>query len=381
MKKIDFGQSPWSSLIGITALVSSALLGGSFLGCSDAGLHLPAMLTTGPSKPQPAGDKASAELPKGELASAAPYAPPSAVVTNPDTIDSVVASVDGNPITSQDVKMMGASKPGGMTAQAIDPTGIPDDPNSKLKALITQQMMEQESRKYSDKVDDGDVDRMIQSIEERNHMTDEQLRTQLQSQGVSYATFRAKIRKQALAMAMFQHEVRDKAVVPDSEVEAFYKDHQDEFTITEEKYRLAQILIAVPAGATPEQVSGAQQRAEDAHKLAIKGQDFGDLARQYSDDDSKTKGGELGTFNPNELNDDIAAGIKNVKVGDVSKVIRTKFGFHLLKVEEHEIPGTVPLADVKAMIREKLQSEKSKDDLQKWVDQDLIKEHYVETSE
>ena len=355
------------------------MLTGGAIGCSDMGLHLPPFLWQGKNK----NAKGTEELSKEALATAAPYAPPTTISTSAATVDSVVASVDGNPITSQDVKTMSSSKQGGAGAgDQIDPnTDVPDDPNSKLKALITAQLMDQESQKYADKVDDADVDRMIQGIEERNHLTDDQLRSQLQSQGISYATFRGKIRKQALAMAMFQHEVRDKAVIPDADIEAFYKDHVDEFTVTEEKYRLAQILVAVPKDAAPDQVSGAKQKAEDACKRALKGDDFGDLARQYSDDDSKTKGGELGVFSPDDLNDDIAAGIKSVKAGDVSKVIRTKYGFHVIKVEEHQVPGTMPLADVKNMIREKMQTEKSKEGFQQWIDQDLVKEHYVETTE
>jgi peptidyl-prolyl cis-trans isomerase SurA len=381
MMPIGFARRLKGGFMALAALAGTALSVGNLAGCSDEGLHLPAMLTSGPPKPRPAGDKTNEDLSKEALASAAPYAPPPTVSTSPDTIDSMIASVDGNPITTQDLRTVGAAKPGDAQAQGFDPADVPDDASSKLKALITQQLLDQESQKFSDKVDDADVDRMIQGIAERNHMTEAQLREQLQSQGVSYAAFRAKIRKQALAMAMFEHEVRDKAVVPDAVIEAYYKDHVDQFTVPEEKYRLAQILIAAPAGATPDQLSAAEQKAEDARKLAAKGQDFGDLARQYSDDDSKSKGGELGVFSPTELNDNIAVGIKNLKVGDVSKVIRTKFGFHVIKIEDHLVPGTVPLADVKGLIREKLQSEKSKQDLQKWVDQDLVKEHYVETSE
>jgi peptidyl-prolyl cis-trans isomerase SurA len=379
MKKIECAPRRRIRSIAIAALAGAVMLTGGATGCSDTGLHLPPFLWQGKNK----NAKGSEELSKEALATAAPYAPPTTTSTSADTVDSVVASVDGNPITSQDVKTMSAPKPGGAGAgdQVNPTTDVPDDPNSKLKALITAQLMEQESQKYADKVDDGDIDRMIQGIEERNHVTDDQLRSQLQSQGISYATFRGKIRKQALAMAMFQHEVRDKAAIPDADIEAFYKDHVDEFTVTEEKYRLAQILIAVPKDAAPDQISGAKQKAEDAYRRALKGDDFGDLARQYSDDDSKTKGGELGVFNPNDLNDDIAAGIKNVKAGDVSKVIRTKYGFHVIKVEEHEVPGSVPLADVKNMIREKMQTEKSKEGFQQWIDQDLVKEHYVETTE
>ncbi len=293
-----------------------------------------------------------------------------------------MASVDGNPITSHDVSTFNPnSAAGAQPVGAPAPDAIPDDPNSKLKALITQQLIDQESQKFSDKVEDSDLDRMIQGIEDRNHMTDEQLRAQLQVQGISYATFRANIRKQAEAMAMYQHEVRDKIVIPDSEIEAYYKDHPEQFSVAEEKYRLSQILIAVPADATPEQISALQAKADSVRKQAAKGADFAALARQYSDDDSKTKGGELGIFDANDLNDTIGAGIKTLKPGDISNVIRTKYGFHIIKVEAHQTPGEVPLSDVKAQIREKLQTDKSKDNYQKWIDQDLVKEHYVETTE
>ncbi len=378
MKKVELGRrlrAFWAA----AALATGGLVVIGSAGCSNAGLHLPGSFWPGHTASAPA-----AATHDEALATAAPYTPPAPEPPSADTVDSVVASVDGNPITLQDVKTFGTGQ--GKGAAAANPAGdeqaeVPDEPNAKLKALITQQLIQEESQKYAGKVDDDDVQRFIQGLEERNHMTDEQLHAQLQAQGVSYTDFRATIRKQVQAMAMFQHEVRDKVVVSDADIEAYYKDHPEEFNVTEEKYRLAQILIAAPASATPEQVDAAKHKAEDVHAQLVKGKDFGDLARQYSDDDSKTKGGELGQFDPNDLNDDIAKGIKNVKVGDVSDVIRTKYGFHIIKVEDHLVPGGMALNDVKGAIRQKLQADRSKEDFQKWVDRDLVKEHYVETSE
>jgi peptidyl-prolyl cis-trans isomerase SurA len=346
-------------------------------GCSNSGIHLPpGLLTSGPPKAAPAPPTTVSTLPSG----AADYTPRPAPPVNGDMVDSVVANVDGDPITSRDVQTFkaGGDQPG-QGDSGVE--AVPDEPNAKLKAIITQQLLQDEAQKYADKVDDAEVDRAIESIKQRNHMTDQQLQAQLQAQGISYADFRANVRKQAEAQQMFQHEVRDKTVIPDSEVEAYYKDHVDEFTATEEEYQLAQILIRLPADAKPDQVAAAQRKAEQVQVQAAKGGDFAGLAHEYSDDDSKDKGGELGVFKAADLNDAIAAGIKNVKVGDVSKVIRTKYGFHVVKVEAHQAPGTVPLVEVKSQIREKLQQEESKDSFDKWVDQDLVKDHYVETAQ
>ncbi|MBV8358977.1 MAG: peptidylprolyl isomerase, partial [Deltaproteobacteria bacterium] len=242
-----------------------------------------------------------------------------------------------------------------------------------------QQLLDEESQKYADRVDEADVDRFIQQIEDRNHITDAQLRAQLQAEGTSYEAFRKNAFKQVESIEMVQREVREKIQVPDSDIEAYYKSHPEEFAITQEKYRLAQILIAVPADASPDKVAAAQKKAGEVRAMAIKGKDFGELARQYSDDDSKTKGGELGEFNPNDLNDQIAAAVKQTKPGDIAPLVHTRYGFHVIKIEEHQQPGEQPLAAVKDQIHDKLVNEQAKERFDQWVDQDLAKQHDIET--
>jgi len=317
-------------------------------GCS--GVKMPFSLPHLPRMPwqkapaAPSGGPPPAPSAPISYESLGPPATPNSAYGSP--VDSVVASVDGSPITSYDVKTFNAAQ-AGAAAGLAQGGGAPDSPNAVLKSLITQQLLENETRNYADKVDDDDVTRYIQNIEQRNHITDDQLRAQLQAQGMSYDQFRQRMREQVEQMTMIDHEVRQKIHIPDAEVERYYKEHPEEFTVADEKYTLAQILIAVPPDAKPDQVAAAQKKADDVLRQLKKGKDFGDLARQYSDDDSKSKGGELGSFGPNELNDQIAAAIKKVKPGDVTGVVQTKYGFHIVKVEDHQTPGVKPLDQVK----------------------------------
>jgi len=229
-------------------------------------------------------------------------------------------------------------------------------------------------------VDEDEVDRYIANIEAQNHVTDDQLRAQLQQQNISYDEFRAKIRKQVEAMTMIDREVRQKIVIPEEEIQIYYRNNPDEFTTTKEKFKLAQILIAVPDNARPQDVAAARLKAEDIRKLAVKSDaDFGSLALQYSDDDSKTKGGELGEFSPGDLNDAVLAAIRNSKDGDISPVVKTRYGFHIVKVEMHQTPGLQPLDQVRGKIRDILMTEQSREAFQKWLDTELIQKHYVET--
>jgi len=347
-------------------------------GCS--GVKLPLKLPHMPwSKPAPAPSVAPLEAALASYEASAP-----APVSNNQygtPVDSVVANVDGSPITSYDVKTFNAAQAGGVGGVALAGAPSLNNPDDVLKALITQQLLDNETEHYADKVDDEEVDRYIQTLEQKNHITDDQLRAQLQAQGMSYGQFRKMMRKQVEEMAMIDREVRQKIHIPDSEVLAYYKNHPDEFTVTDEKYRLAQILIAVPQNATPDQIMAARRKADDIRNQIAKGKDFGDLARHYSDDDSKTKGGELGYFSPNDLNDEIAAAVKNVKPGGVTQVVHTKYGFHIIKVEEHQTPGVKPFEEVEREIRDKLMTEQAKGEFQKWIDQDLARQHYVETNE
>jgi parvulin-like peptidyl-prolyl isomerase len=356
-----------------TAAIAAAAFLLNVAGCASVRSKLP--WAANAQQPQAAATPATA--------AAVAASPPASTASAPDpdtygeTVDKVIASVDGDPITIHDVEA--TTHQGGLSAMTPPGSAPPTDPEAILKALIEQKLVDDESQRYADKVDDADVDRFIQGIEEHDHMTDAQLHAQIQAQGMSYDQFRQQIRKQVQSITMIDQEVRQKIVIPDSEVQAYYKDHPDEFTVTDEKYRLAQILIAIPADATPDQVNAAQQKAEDLRKKAAKGADFGDLARQYSDDDSKSKGGELGDFSPKDLNDQIEAAVKSLKPGDITPVVRTKYGFHIVKVEEHQVPGTVPFEEAKRSIREKLANEQAKNAFQKWIDEDLAKQHSIET--
>lgn len=360
-------KSHFLSHRGACALVGLAI---GFCACSSNSLHLPSLLGTA-RKPVATGPSPYAPVPVGQ-----PALPPPAENTAQygEPVDKVVASVDGNPITNYDIQN---PNPGG--ANSPNGTAAGTDPNSTLKQLIAEQLVDEESQKFADRVDDADVDRFIEQVEDRNHLTDAQLRTQLQAQGTSYEAFRKSAFKQVEAAEMIQREVREKIQVPDSEIEAYYKSHPEEFSISQEKYRLAQILIAVPADAPPDKVAAAQKKATDVRNLALKGKDFGQLASQYSEDDSKTKGGELGEFSPGDLNDQIAGALKQTKPGEIAPLVHTRYGFHIIKVEEHKEPGQQPLTAVKEQIREQLVSEQAKDRFEQWVEQDLAKKHDIET--
>jgi peptidyl-prolyl cis-trans isomerase SurA len=292
------------------------------------------------------------------------------------SVDRVVASVDGDPITAHDVQAFSVAM-----GHPVNTDDIANNPDAKLmlKELIAAKLFQNEAQKYSDKIDDAQVDHYADQLRQDRHMTPEQFKAAIAQSGMSMHDFRKHAREELEKAMMIQQQVRDRVDISNADIKDFYDQHQDDFTVTKERYRLSQILIGIPANATPQQIAQLKTKAQELRNEAFKGADFGELAHKYSDDVSKNNGGDLGWFEPQDIMDQILAAIKTVKPGDVSQVVQTSHGFHILKVDAHEVPGVRPLSDVKDEIREKLIDEKAKAETQQWVETELVKQHDVET--
>jgi peptidyl-prolyl cis-trans isomerase SurA len=293
-----------------------------------------------------------------------------------EEVDKIVASVDGDPITLHEVRAFAESA--GHPIPAGDPTGN-ETFKEGLKGMIAQKLLAQEVSKYNDKIDDAQIDRYIIEVEQERNISDQQLKQSLMQSGVSWEDFRKHAKEELAKATMLNEELRQRVTIPPEEIQAYYDAHRDEFTVKQEKYQLAQILISVAPNAPPAEVAAAKAKAEEAHKKAAAGEDFAALARRYSDDDSKAQGGELGVFAPDDIMDEILAAIKNLQPGQISELVRSKHGFHIVKVEQHEVPGVKPLPVVKEDIRNHLVDQQTRGRLESWVETDLVKQHDVET--
>jgi len=311
------------------------------------------------------------------LSSDAAAAEPSAPrVSQGEVVAHVIASVDGEPITARDVEQFSAAV--GRPVKTDDIANN-EDAKAALKALISQKLLQKEIEQYSSKVDEDQVDRYVDAVRQDKHLTPEQFKAALAQSGLSMDDFRKHAREELEKEVMIREQVRQKVDISNADIKAYYDEHKADFTVTTERLKLAQILVGVPQNATTQQVAMLKAKADKIQKQAAAGADFATLARKYSDDVSRNNGGELGWFTPQDIMDQVYTAVKNLKPGDVSQVVRTDHGFHILKLEEHQVPGLRPLEDVRAEIRNRLIDERANAQLQTWINTDLVKQHDVET--
>ena len=150
-----------------------------------------------------------------------------------------------------------------------------------------------------------------------------------------------------------------KVEVSDIEISEYYEEHPDEFK-NPKTVEARHILIKVDQDAAAEEVAKAKEKIEDPLKKARDGQDFAELAKQYSEGPSKDKGGYLGSFRREAMVKPFADKAFAMQAGDISDPVRTRFGWHIIKVEQVNEATVTPLADAKDKIRKKLADEYAK---------------------
>jgi peptidyl-prolyl cis-trans isomerase D len=145
----------------------------------------------------------------------------------------------------------------------------------------------------------------------------------------------------------------------EDEIQEYYEDHLDEFQ-KPKTVEARHILIKVDQEAAPEQASKAKEQIERVLQQAREGKDFAELAQQYSEGPSKDKGGYLGAFKKEDMVKPFSDKAFSMKAGEISDPVRTRFGWHIIKVEKVNEAHTTPLIDAQADIRKNFTDERSK---------------------
>jgi peptidyl-prolyl cis-trans isomerase SurA len=187
-------------------------------------------------------------------------------------------------------------------------------------------------------VTDKDVDRAVEEVLKMNRLDRDQLQAALYAQGMTWTEYRKKLREQIERARLIQFKVQGKVQVKDDAAKRLCEERA-RGTGGEVKICAAHILVAVPKTATAEEVERLRARASQIQGELAAGADFAAYAMRYSDDKSAPDG-KLGCFGKGEMVQEFEEAAYQTKVGDVSAVIKTEFGFHVLKVLERQAaPG------------------------------------------
>lgn len=202
-----------------------------------------------------------------------------------------------------------------------------------LERLVMQEVQMQRADKAGLRVSDEMVNQALQDVARRNNVPLSQLPQILTSQGIDYAVYRDGVRKEIALSMLRQRDVVNRINVTPRELDQ-YLDRQKSAPRENASYNLSHILIAVPQAASPEQIAAAEARADEVQQRARAGDDFANLAVSYSNSQTALEGGALGWRKGPEIPTVLADQVVKLKPGEVSELIRTPSGYHLVKLND-----------------------------------------------
>jgi peptidyl-prolyl cis-trans isomerase SurA len=319
------------------------------------------------AKPQaPALEKpgTAAPEPTKEPAKAAAKKPAPAVVpegVNAKVVEEIVARVNNEIITRSELDKARVTAEedakqeceGKCTPEQLR-IDVEDRQKNALRDLIDQSLLAQRGKDMGINVE-PEVIKKLDQIRVQNKMASmEELEKAVSSQGLNWEDFKDNIRKGILTQRVIGSEVGSHITIGREEVAKYYNDHKKEY-VRPEQVALREIEVATE-GKKDTELPDLKKKAETALKRVKDGEDFGEIAKRFSDGGTAKQGGFLGVYKRGELSKELEDIVFKMKKNDLTDVMDTKQGYLVLQVLEHYDEGEQPLTKVDPEIMEKLYS-------------------------
>ena len=286
-----------------------------------------------------------------------------------------IAVVNGEVITRSEF-----DRAVGFARQRAMQTGQPlDDAQLKeriLKQLVGSELLYQESKKEGIKVDQKAVDERLEQWKKR-FPNEEEYKKALSSSNLSVPQMKEDIKRGMTIEKLIVTRFVDKTTVPEKEIKAYYDSNSNLFK-QPEQVRASHILIKVEPKAKESEKEDALKKIKEVQKKQKKGDDFAKLAKEYSQGPSNAKGGDLGFFKRGQMVPAFEEVAFKLNPGEVSDIVNTRFGYHLIKVVDKKPASTVPYEEIKERLGQYLKQEEVQKEVRQLVDK-LRKEAKVET--
>ena len=278
------------------------------------------------------------------------------------------ATVNGTVITMEDIEREMSIVQSRISAKGkrLSDVQVSDMRSKVLENLIDRELLYQESQKKKIKVQEAEVNERLGGLKKR-FPDKEQYEKMLSRMKLSEGALNAKVKKEIAIQKFIEEQFVKGIVVPDSEIRAYYDTHTDTFR-QPSRVKASHILLKVDTEADKSSRADVQKKLENIRKRLEKGEDFASLAREFSECPSKDKGGDLGFFKRGQMVKPFEDAAFALNPGEMSDIVKTRFGYHLIKVTDKKPEKNLPYADVKENLGKYLEQMKVRDKVIAYLD-------------
>ena len=236
-----------------------------------------------------------------------------------------------------------------------------------LDRLVEKKLTDQKIKELNIKVSEEEIRQAIDDVRKQNKIpSQEALVAALAAQGLTFEQYRSQLQEQIEKLKLVSMEVRAKVHVGEGEMRDYYTANLPKYT-EDESFRARHIFFKTGEKATSEEILRAKVTATSILADAKEGKDFAELARKFSEDPAARKdGGDLGSFKKGDMQPDLEKAILSLKPGEVSDLVSTPIGFHIIKLESRSSGTVKSFESVKGEIEEIIYRKKSEERFSQW---------------
>jgi peptidyl-prolyl cis-trans isomerase C len=238
--------------------------------------------------------------------------------------------------------------------------------NDILDSLIEREILYQQSQKAGIQITDQTVEDQLAAIKKR-FPNETEYKTALSKMNLSEDEVKLQIKRGLSIKELIDRQITSKVVITDEESKAYYDKNPQMFK-QPEQIKASHILIKVDAKADEAQKAEARKKIEEVQQKLKDGGDFAALAKEYSEGPSSAKGGDLGYFRRGQMVKPFEDAALALKPNEVSDIVETRFGYHLIMVYDTKPEQTLAYADVKDKISQRMKQEKIEKEAVQYVD-------------
>ncbi len=248
-----------------------------------------------------------------------------------ESIDSIIALVDEDVIlrSELDQAIEGIVERIRASGEAMPPMDLLE--NQVLERLIMRELQVQKALQTGIRISDADIDQALVNLAQQNSITMQQLRRVIEADGEDFSEFRQNIGEELLSERLQQRIVGGMDPITDTEVNILLASED----LSGGEYNISHIMVALPDGATPQQIKEGQFKVDDVYQRLEDGLDFASAAISYSDSEEALEGGVVGWRDLNSVPAFFADAVRDLGPGEITNPIRSPNGFHILKVTDY----------------------------------------------
>ena len=265
----------------------------------------------------------------------------------PLEVDRIIAVVNDEAITAYELRARLATVERQLRDQKVQLPPREVLEKQLLERMITDRVQLQYAKETGLRVSDLDLDAAMRRIAEGNKLPLQDFRAALEKDGIAWAKFREEIREEIVLSRLREREVQSRVVVTDGEIDNYLANLVAGGGSANIEVRTAHIILRVPEQATPDQLMRIGARARAALDQIRRGDDFAKVAASYSDAPDGLSGGLMGARPLDRLPALYADAVKKLKPGEVSDILRSPAGFHIVKLIDQAGGAAKPVAALK----------------------------------